>query len=148
MRRIVCRLAVAAIALCGWAGAASAADPVVMPVSVISPLPVIASTLPEASAVGGVIPVSGCASCSANGGAGYSDGKPYYGWLIRNGCKNEVNCGSFASERTFFFGSCRQFFNPGYDCAGPHCPSIQRILYGTGGIGSHNNCEYGSFNNR
>lgn len=56
---------------------------------------------------------------------------------IGEGCRNPVGCGNFASERTFLFGSCRQFFNAGYKCS----------VFGAGLLG-HCPCEYGSYLNR
>lgn len=115
------------------------------------------SVLPEAVPTqGGIIPISGirssgCSSCAPGhaGGAvaGTNSTSP---WLIGEGCRNPIGCGNFASERTFLFGSCRQFFNPGFDCAGPfsHCFPKHSLIYGTGGIGDHKRCEYGSYLNR
>ena len=57
---------------------------------------------------------------------------------IGEGCANPITCGNWASERTFLFGSCKQFFNPGNKCGG-------------GGCGSHNNpgpCSYSTYLNR
>ena len=38
--------------------------------------------------------------------------------LIGPGPINPVSCGCLASERTFVFGSCRQFYNPKLECSG------------------------------
>ena len=37
---------------------------------------------------------------------------------IGEGCANPVGCGSCASEKTFLFGGCNQFFNAGNKCGG------------------------------
>ena len=70
-------------------------------------------------------------------------------FTIGEGCANPVSCGNFASERTFLFGSCRQFFNPGNKCGhswGLHGCATSPL--GTGGLGNHNSCEYGTHLNR
>ena len=38
--------------------------------------------------------------------------------FIGCGTANPVGCGCLASERTFAFGSCKQFYNPGGECHG------------------------------
>lgn len=38
--------------------------------------------------------------------------------FIGSGTANPVSCGCCASERTFLFGSCRQFYTPGKTCNG------------------------------
>jgi hypothetical protein len=37
---------------------------------------------------------------------------------IGEGCANPVGCGNCATEKTFLFGGCHQFFNPGNKCGG------------------------------
>ena len=63
---------------------------------------------------------------------------------IGAGCANSPYCGTLASERTFLFGSCRQFFNAGNKCGGGGCGSA----YGPGGFGDGSPCKYGSYLNR
>jgi len=63
---------------------------------------------------------------------------------IGQGCANSPNCGSFASERTFLFGSCRQFFNAGNKCGGG-CGGGNGSI---GGFGDGSPCKYGSYLNR
>lgn len=141
MKRNVWRAAVAAVGLLGYGGAVSAADPAGSSVVVISPDPVAP---PTADAV---VPAGGCAGCEAgklgHGGNGL-------GFRIGDGCKNVEWCGSFATQRTFVFGSCRQFFSPGYDCNGPFgkCFKGPGTIYGPGGLGGHDPCVYSSFNDR
>jgi len=57
--------------------------------------------------------------------------QPKYGWDAypypgkdgaregrRQGCANPLGCGNFWSDKTFIFGSCRQFFGHGRGCGG------------------------------
>lgn len=57
--------------------------------------------------------------------------QPKYGWDAypypgkdgaregrRQGCANPITCGNFWSDKTFIFGSCRQFFGHGRGCGG------------------------------
>ncbi len=62
---------------------------------------------------------------------------------IGAGCSMPIGCSNFAAERTFLFGSCRQFFNPGNDC-GSHSNRFGGCN-GTGypGIGGCNSCGGG-----
>jgi hypothetical protein len=86
----------------------------------------------------------GCESCGAKAGAVLA------GIGIGEGCQNPVTCGNWATERTFLFGSCRQFYSPGRACGGTHhwFGLKDPIAYGSGGIGDHTRCEYGSYANR
>ena len=79
------------------------------------------------------------------------------GAKIGAGCESPAGCGSFASERTFLFGSCKQFYNPGSDC-GKHgglgggcgaggCKNCGLIPPGPGGYGAPI-CTYGAYSNR
>jgi hypothetical protein len=43
------------------------------------------------------------------------DGR-YHG--LRQGCANPITCGNFWSDKTFIFGSCRQYFGHGRGCGG------------------------------
>lgn len=64
-------------------------------------------------------------------------------FLIGPGTATPVTCGCLAAERTFMFGSCKQFFTPGRTCNGCN------IEYGPGGMGYYDNCKnVGSFINR
>ena len=38
------------------------------------------------------------------------------GFTIGSGCANNVGCSNWATHRTFVFGGCNQFFNPGDKC--------------------------------
>lgn len=65
--------------------------------------------------------------------------------LIGPGCASPIGCSNFAAERTFIFGSCRQFFNPGNKCGLRGGCSVG----GIGGChGSSDPCVYGSYLNR
>ena len=48
-----------------------------------------------------------------------------YPFTIGEGCRMPVGCSNIFAERTFLFGSCRQFFTPGNKCSlfpgGGHC---------------------------
>ncbi len=52
------------------------------------------------------------------------------------GTANPVSCGTFASERTFLFGSCNSFFTPCKTCGGA------AIEYGSGGMGPKDGCKH------
>jgi hypothetical protein len=136
---------VAAVAVGLWAlaGMGSAGDP-------------LPDVLPEAQpTAGGVVLVSGLAGGGcANGGCAAASAGPktaLHGLAIGAGCANPIGCGSPASEKTFVFGSCRQFYNPGNDCrgffscGGKHCG--QPLVYGPGGLNDPI-CSYGSYMNR
>jgi hypothetical protein len=72
------------------------------------------------------------------------------GFTIGSGCANSVNCSNWATHRTFAFGSCNQFFNPGDKCGHgglfgrAHCATAP---LGTGITPCHP-CVYGSYLNR
>ena len=74
---------------------------------------------------------------------------------IGEGCKSEAGCSSYAAERTFFWGGCSQFFNPGNNCGGGLfggrglCGNRPDIYPpGPGGLTNPNPCVYGSYLNR
>jgi hypothetical protein len=159
MRRIVLRLLLAAAGLGG--GAASALDPnpslvvisdpaaqhvVTAPAFAPRSVPNLAGP-PAGAVAGGVALAGGCSTCGPKGhGLG--------GLAIGAGCENPVTCGNCATEKTFLFGSCRQFYSPGRDCGGHgrggHAWHGLKnpLLYGTAGLGVHDTCEYGSYNLR
>ena len=92
---------------------------------------------------------AGCSSC----GTTAAPAGPFAGLhsrfassplTIGRGCANNPGCGSFASERTFLFGGCNQFFNAGNKCGGGGCGTA----YGPGGMGDGSPCKYGSYLNR
>lgn len=99
-------------------------------------------------AISPIVPVSarasqaGCAACAgpvvaygegcAAPGAHHTRAKSHAGKLfIGGGTANPVTCGCFASERTFIFGSCRQFYNPQHEC-GRGCWPVDRRPPGDG----------------
>lgn len=65
---------------------------------------------------------------------------------IGQGCASTPGCSTPAMERTFLFGSCNQFFNPGNKCGTGKCGP--GMLFGQGNLGNSNNCVYGSYLNR
>ena len=80
---------------------------------------------------------------------------------IGGGTANPVTCGCTASEKTFLFGSCRQFYNPTDTCGssghggglfGRHgglgCGGCVTPILGTGAAGTHGICCYGAYNLR
>lgn len=132
MRAKITGLALAA-GLWGMIGTATASD-------ATPPVPVVQTAPPG----GGQILFTGhtaCNSCASSHGAANI--------LIGAGCANPIGCGSFASERTFHFGSCKQFFSPGNDCSlcGKRKP-FEYPVFGPGGLGDHTPCTYGSYLNR
>jgi hypothetical protein len=111
-------------------------------------------------------PAAGC--CDSGGGL---FGKHRSGrlansrWTIGEGCANPVGCGNLASERTFLWGGCNQFFTPGNKCGGlfghdgglfgngdglfARCRGLcARPPLGAGGVGNVSTCCYGSYLNR
>ena len=59
-----------------------------------------------------------------------------YPFLIGEGCRMPVGCSSLLAERTFIFGSCRQFYTPGNKCSlFPGGFPCGRGAYGYGGCG-------------
>lgn len=69
---------------------------------------------------------------------------------IGEGCAMGAGCSSYAQQRTFIWGGCNQFFNPGYKCGGGLFGGRNCIVppQGQGGIGSNDTCSYGSYINR
>jgi hypothetical protein len=105
----------------------------------------------------------GCSSCGGGATSAAQSRWQNYGGTLKNlfvigqGCPNPVTCGSFSSERTFLWGSCRQFHNPGNDC-GPRYQGIFSGFHNGWGHGAnrdlgtgvnlpHTHCVYGSFHN-
>jgi len=66
--------------------------------------------------------------------------------FIGQGCATKPGCSNVAAERTFIFGSCNQFFNPGNKCGTGKCGP--GMLFGQGNLGNSNNCVYGTYLNR
>lgn len=82
---------------------------------------------------------AGCNTCGpvvahGDGCAAPSSAKAHRGLfsrvMIGAGTINPVSCGCTASERTFVFGSCKQFFNSQCDC--PGCWPVDRRPPGLG----------------
>ncbi|MFO0938040.1 MAG: hypothetical protein U0798_16175 [Gemmataceae bacterium] len=85
-------------------------------------------------------PAAGC-GCGTDTKAPAGCGiKVWNAFRIGEGCASTVGCNSLAAQRTFMFGSCHQFFNPGHDCkvCNPNHPPRDRVPP----------CTYNSFLNR
>ncbi len=119
------RLIVAVAGLLGVVGFAPAqqfAPAPLAPVSIHAAAPLPAE-ITQASARS-----AGCSSCGSGPVVAYGDGCAAPGTRTRHshasklfigaGTINPVSCGCLASERTFGFGSCKQFFNPQNTCGG------------------------------
>jgi hypothetical protein len=72
--------------------------------------------------------VQGCGSCASGGAVNAK-----HSLIIGAGTINPVGCGCAASERSWMFGSCKQFFNPGNVCGGGCGGGL--------GIGNRNPCD-------
>ena len=76
--------------------------------------------------------------------------KLLYPFTIGEGCRMPVGCSSYFAERTFLWGSCRQFYTPGNKCVahpGSYCGG-QNLLVGmngyNGGFFSAGGCPGGN----
>lgn len=149
--------AVAALIGCAAVATAQTAPPMPVPGTPpaptappgMSPVPVLPpSSLPAPPAAPPVM-VSNT-NCGTPAASPCHDGKHSKGggllskFFIGSGTANPVSCGCFASERTFLFGGCKQFFTPGKTCGG----GTQE--YGCGDGSCHkDNCKHvTSFINR
>ncbi|HVK16015.1 MAG TPA: hypothetical protein VM533_03640 [Fimbriiglobus sp.] len=170
----------AVLGVVGGVGAASAQAPQQMPtapggvpavaapvvVAPVQPAPTLAAPHAVAPA-----PIAGgdCGGCdnacdSAKGRKhGRNGGGLFHKASIGEGCANPIGCGSCASEKTFLFGGCNQFFNPGNKCGNglgggcggsSGCGLLDRIRgncaiapVGTGGL-NQPPCTYFSYLNR
>ena len=91
--------------------------------------PMMAYPAPVANAPCGGTPTADCAPCG--GAGGHKPGlfsKLFGNYGIGAGTATPVTCGCHAADKTFVFGSCKQFFNPGNVC-GSGC-----------GFNGRNNC--------
>lgn len=82
-----------------------------------APAPVVVAA--PATGVGCAAPgcaPSGCDSCGKSGAAGKVFGN--HKLFIGVGTATPVDCTCHAADKTFVFGSCKQFFNPGKTCNG------------------------------
>ena len=84
-------------------------------------------------------PSAGCNSCDS-GAKAHIGHKLVSPLRIGEGCAMPAGCSSCAAERTFAFGSCKQFFNAGHDC------KICNPVYGPRAATPP--CVYGSLLNR
>ncbi len=172
----------AVLGVLGGAGAALAQAPMPLPTVQVGAPEGAAQAAPAQPAPAAIapapipaVPVGGGCGCGAtaapyyggSGGCGCDSGCQS-GWLGKHklggklchspltigcGCPNPVGCSSLASERTFLFGGCHQFFSPCGKCGGGLLGGIfggacASSPVGTGGLGTHNNCCYSSYNLR
>ena len=86
-------------------------------------------------------PAAGCNTCQPGLAAHGATGQHVAGlFRIGNGCAMPNGCSSLSAERTFLFGSCRQFFGAGTDCGMKmHLNPLQAPIP---------NCTYNSYLNR
>ncbi len=138
----------AALGVLGGAGAASAQTPQPMPTTpgglpAVAAPTIVAQAQPAPAApapaapyapapvaggcCGSVAPApSDCGGCDSGCGGKHGARGGLLGHLcnsrlaIGEGCANPVTCGTCASERTFLFGGCHQFFSPGNKCGSGH----------------------------
>jgi hypothetical protein len=132
-----------AIGLIAGIGSAFAQAPALQPAPKTTPLVAAPVAQTPAAPVQGV--VSGnCVVAQGPGCAATTATKSRWKNLfcIGEGCANPVGCSNLAAERTFIFGSCRQFFNPGNDC-GPCAHKLGNCsgASGKGGCSGCNNPE-------
>lgn len=172
----------AVLGVVGGAGAASAQAPQPMPATPgAAPAPIVVAPAQPVPAAPVVAPApSGCcgstapaaADCGGCDPCAESKGRKKHKIAdclfpkssIGEGCANPVGCGSCASEKTFVFGGCNQFFNPGNKCGhglgggcgggSGGCGLLARLRgecaiapVGTGGLSSPP-CTYTSYMNR
>ncbi len=126
-----CRLILAVGGLLGAASLAPAQyyapkplQPVPIGSAEAAPLPAVIAPVSQAShrsaanCAGPVVAYGdGCAAPSSHHKA-HDRNRLLSKFMIGAGTINPVNCGCLASERTFVFGSCKQFFNPKLECNG------------------------------
>ncbi|CAN5379897.1 hypothetical protein BH11PLA2_BH11PLA2_44940 [soil metagenome] len=128
------RMMLLVAALVGFAASASAQAPLQAPLQ----KPAV-NTAPIQQVRGSGTPtvpvvVNGCGSC-ATGDVAASK----HHLRIGAGTINPVSCGCLASEKTFMFGSCKQFFNPQNVCGGG-CTAGGCGNGCKGGLGNRNPC--------
>jgi hypothetical protein len=84
---------------------------------------------------------AGCNGCQPGLAAHGSTGKHVAGlFRIGGGCAMPNGCSSLSAERTFMFGSCKQFFNAGGDCG--------MKMHLNGLAGPIPSCAYNTYLNR
>ena len=90
-----------------------AVSPAALPTTIDAIVPVSARSVATGNCAGCAGPVvaygDGCAAPTAHKAHSRK-------LLIGGGTINPVSCGCLASEKTFVFGSCKQFFNPTQTC--------------------------------
>jgi hypothetical protein len=122
----------AVLGLVGGAGATFAQAPQPMPATPGAAPAVVAPAYPVPAAphivapppiaggcCGSVAPIAygDCGGCESTKGRKHRNGGGlFHRASIGEGCANPIGCGSCASEKTFLFGGCNQFFSPGNKC--------------------------------
>jgi hypothetical protein len=108
------------------------------------PAPAALPAYPTAPPIQYANPACGTPAPACDPGKDGKKGSLFGKLFIGKGTANPVACGCLASERTFFFGGCRQFYTPGRTCGG--CA----LDYGPGGVlGGCDSCRHvTSFLNR
>ena len=133
-----CRLILAVAGLLGAVGLAQAqhfAPKPLQPVPIgsveaaplpanIAPITLASHRSTAANCAGPVVAYGdGCAAPGASHARKRSHASKLF---IGAGTINPVTCGCLASERTFAFGSCKQFFNPQDTCGAGGCWPVDR----------------------
>lgn len=156
-QRMMAKLLAAAVGAAVMAGSAEAQQPALAPMPaapVVQPAPPQVAPAYPVAAPAAVQPAGGCSTCGSAAAAADcgQTGKKHGGGLkglgMGAGTALPIGCSCHAAEKTFVFGSCRQFFNPGNTC-GPNgtgcglfgkqgCPPV---IYGPGGAGGSSNCN-------
>ncbi len=131
-----CRLILAVaglLAAVGFAQAQEFAPKPIAPISIHA-----AAALPAEITQASARSTQGCSTCGTGPVVAYGDGcaapgahharkRSYASKLfIGAGTINPVTCGCLASERTFAFGSCKQFYNPQLECGAGGCWHVDR----------------------
>ncbi len=121
-------------------GPAGGVPAVAAPAVVAPAQPIAAAPAPISGGCCGSAPViaqdyygGGCDSCGSSASTKGRHGGLFHRATIGQGCANPIGCGSCASEKTFLFGGCNQFFNPGNKCGG----GILGSGCGSSGCGGH-----------
>jgi hypothetical protein len=108
-----------------------------------APAPAPATPVIAAPAAGG------CRSCGS-GAASSQSHRICSGLFIGKGTEMPIGCSCFNAQRTFAFGSCSQFYNPGNECR--HCGfgfgRCHTPVGGTGSAASVPPCVYSSYTDR
>ena len=113
----------------------SSVAPAPLPATIYPIIPASARAVATSNCAGPVVAYGdGCAAPSSHHKAHDRNRSSVFGkLLIGAGTINPVSCGCLASERTFIFGSCKQFYNPTQEChGGGGCWPVDRRPPGLG----------------